>query len=101
MNAKAVVLGRKLIEQERELNDRFAERNIDEKLLDELLGEIAETYKVLRYTHLSAHLKTPEILTGEQIAKYNTLRGYSSADPCDNIPEGHDPVMWRRHNDCE
>jgi hypothetical protein len=83
------------------LNDRFAERNIDEKLLDELLGEIAETYRALRHTHLSAHLKTPGILTGEQIEKYNTLRGYSSDDPCENIPAGHDPVMWRRHNDCE
>jgi len=32
---------------------------------------------------------------------YNELRGYSSDDPCENVPEGHDPEMWKRHNNCE
>ena len=100
MNKEAIELGNKLIEYEEELNNRFAERNIDEKILDELLGKISETYKLLRFTHLSAHLKTPSILTENQIKKYNKLRGYSSDDPCVNIPKGHDPVMWRRHNNC-
>ena len=101
MHTEAVELGHKLIEYERELNNRFAERNIDEKGLDELLTKISETYKSLRYTHLSAHLKTPGILTEAQIKNYNKLRGYSSDDPCANMPEGHDPVMWRKHNNCD
>jgi len=53
----------------------------------------------LRYIHLSTHLKTPEILSKAQIGKYNGLRGYS-ADPCANIPAGHDADMWRKHNKC-
>ena len=101
MNKEAVALGNKLIEYEEELNNRFAARNIDGKMLDELLGKISETYKSLRFTHLSAHLKTPSILTEDQIKKYNELRGYSSDDPCVNIPKGHDPVMWRKHNNCD
>jgi Spy/CpxP family protein refolding chaperone len=101
MHKEAIALGHKLIEYEKELNDRFAERNIDEKVLDQLLTKISETYKSLRYTHLSAHLKAPGILTEAQIKKYNKLRGYSSDDPCANIPEGHDPVMWRKHNNCD
>jgi len=101
MNKEAIELGNKLIEYERELNNRFAERNIDEKMLDGLLGKISETYKSLRFTHLSAHLKTPSILTESQIKKYNKLRGYSSDNPCVNIPKGHDPVMWRKHNNCD
>ena len=101
MQKKAIGLGNKLIEYEEELNNRFAERNIDEKILDELLGKISETYKSLRFAHLSAHLKTPTILTENQIKKYNKLRGYSSDDPCVNIPKGHDPVMWRKHNNCD
>jgi len=101
MNKEAIALGNKLIEYEKDLNNRFAERRIDEKVLDELLTEISETYKSLRHTHLSAHLKTPSILTEGQIQKYNVLRGYSSGDPCANIPEGHDPVMWRKHNNCD
>ena len=24
----------------------------------------------------------------------------NSADPCDRVPDGHDPVMWRMHNGC-
>ena len=101
MNKEAIALGNEFIAYERELNKRFAERNIDEKVLDELLTKISETYKSLRYTHLSAHLKTPGILTEDQIKKYNTLRGYSSEDPCINVPKGHDPVMWRKHNNCD
>jgi hypothetical protein len=101
MNKEAIRLGNELIEYEEELNNRFAERNIDEKTLDELLGKISEIYKSLRFTHLSAHLQTPNILTENQIKKYNKLRGYSSDDPCENIPKGHDPVMWRKHNNCD
>jgi len=100
MNNEAIELGNKFIEYEKELNSRFAERNINEKVLEELLIKISETYKSLRYTHLSAHLKTPGILSEDQIKKYNKLRGYSSDDPCGNIPQGHDPVMWRKHNNC-
>jgi hypothetical protein len=101
MNKKAIRLGNKLIEYEEELNNRFVERNIDEKILDDLLEKISETYKLLRFVHLSAHLKTPTILTESQIKKYNKLRGYTSDDPCENIPKGHDPVMWRKHNNCD
>ena len=101
MNKEAVRLGNKLIEYEEELNNRFAERDIDEKILEELLRKISETYKSLRFTHLSAHLQTPGILSATQIEKYNKLRGYSSDDPCENIPKGHDPVMWRKHNNCD
>ena len=101
MEQEAVQLGKRLIEYEEELDSRFADRNIDEEVLDELLGKISATYKSLRFTHLSAHLKTPDILTEEQINKYNILRGYSSGDPCINVPKGHDPVMWRKHNNCD
>ena len=101
MKKEAITLGNKLIEYEKDLNNRFAERIVDEKVLDELLTKISKTYKSLRYTHLSAHLKTPSILTEDQIEKYNKLRGYSSDDPCANIPVGHDSVIWRKHNNCD
>jgi hypothetical protein len=31
---------------------------------------------------------------------YNKLRGYSN-DPCQNIPEGHNVEMWKKHNGCK
>jgi len=100
MKKQAIPLGLGLIELERRLNNHFANRTITDNLLHELLGEIVQVRKKLRYTHLSAHLKTPDILTHEQITLYNELRGYSSNNPCKNIPEGHDPAMWKKHNNC-
>jgi Spy/CpxP family protein refolding chaperone len=101
MKKQAIPLGLKLIELERKLNNHFANKAIDENLLHDLLEQIAQVQKRLRYEHLSTHLKTPAILTAEQIKQYNKLRGYSLDDPCKNIPKGHDPEMWRRHNNCQ
>ncbi len=100
MKKQAIPLGLELIELERKLNNHFANRTITDNLLHELLGEIVQVRKKLRYAHLSAHLKTPNILTPEQITLYNELRGYSSNNPCKNIPEGHDPAMWKKHHNC-
>ena len=100
MKQAAIPLGLELIGLERELNNHFADRTITDELLDELLDKIAQVRKKLRYVHLSTHLKTPSILTPEQIALYNQMRGYSSEDPCKNIPKGHDPEMWKRHHNC-
>ncbi|MBT8328528.1 MAG: Spy/CpxP family protein refolding chaperone [Desulfofustis sp.] len=100
MRGQAIELGTTLIDLERELNSQFAEGTINEKLLRDLLEQIAQVRAQLRFVHLSTHLKTPDILTTEQIARYNELRGYSSDDPCTNIPAGHNPEMWKKHNNC-
>lgn len=100
MNTQAVQLGYELIALERELDSHFANRTIDERILRDLLDRIARTYGELRFIHLSAHLRTPDILSRAQIEQYNKLRGYTTDDPCLNIPEGHDPEMWKKHHNC-
>jgi hypothetical protein len=55
----------------------------------------------LRFVHLSRHLETPGLLTPDQIARYAALRGYADGDRCADVPAGHDPAMWRRHNGCD
>jgi hypothetical protein len=40
-----------------------------------------------------------QYLKPEQIKRYNILRGYAE-DPCQNIPAGHNPEMYRRHMGC-
>jgi len=100
MKQEAIPLGLELIELERELNNHFADRTITDALLRQILQRIAQVHRQLRYVHLSAHLNTPDILKAEQITLYNKLRGYSSEDPCENIPKGHDPEMWKKHNNC-
>jgi len=101
MKKVAVQEGEKLIRLERELNDHFANRTINDKLLRELLARIEDTRKKLRYVHLSAHLRTPAVVSEKQVKLYNKLRGYSNDDPCENIPEGHNEEMWRKHNNCQ
>lgn len=101
MQSKAIPLGNELIKLERKLNDSFANRTITNKLLDQQLEGIYQVTKKLRYVHLVAHLAAQNILTPQQIDKYNQLRGYSAADPCKHIPEGHDPEMWKKHNNCK
>ncbi len=100
MKQEAISLGLELIELERELSNHFANRTITDELLRQILQGIAQVHRQLRYVHLSAHLNTPDILKSEQITLYNKLRGYSSGDPCENVPKGHDPEMWKKHHNC-
>ena len=100
MKKSAVPLGERLIELEKAMDGSFSDKSINSESLKSHLTEIANVTAELRFVHLSAHLKTPEILTSEQIEKYNRLRGYGKGDPCKNIPEGHDPALWKKHNNC-
>lgn len=100
MQARAIEQGETLIRLERELEQGFRNQTITEETLKSKLGEIAMSLGQLRYIHLSTHLKTPELLSPEQIARYNSLRGYSE-NPCARPPEGHDRAKWRAHNNCE
>lgn len=67
----------------------------------DLIDSAAAARAELRFIRLSRHLETPSLLTTAQIARYSDLRRYGTADPCTNVPEGHGPDMWRRHNKCE
>ena len=101
MKSKAIKQGEKLITLEQELERLFKSRSITDATLRSSLNNISEARKELRYIHLATHLKTPKILSAAQIKKYNMLRGYSNPNPCANMPEGHDPEMWRKHNGCK
>jgi hypothetical protein len=100
MQQKAIPLGKKLIKYERDLNLAFSKRTIDSKSLAKKLAHIANIRSDLRFVHLKSHLMSLPILSKKQLVQYNILRGYSSADPCKKIPNGHDPKMWRMHNNC-
>ncbi len=101
MKALAMAQGERLIALELALEKHFQQRTIDDTVLRASLAKIAEARRELRYIHLATHLKTPNILTPHQIKKYNSLRGYGTADPCANVPKGHDAKMWRKHNGCD
>ncbi len=101
MKSRAQQLGHELIKLEAELNSDFANRAVTKENLRNKLSAIEKVRGELRYVHLVTHLETPSILSPMQIARYNTLRGYSNDDPCKNIPKGHDKTMWLKHNGCK
>lgn len=100
LKIKAIAEGKKLIELERQLGTGFRDKSISDSKLRQLLDQISNSRSNLRYIHLSTHLTTPPLLTSKQIARYNKLRGYGGDDPCANVPEGHDPKMWKKMNNC-
>lgn len=94
MTAQAKPLGEKLVALETELDRQFASGAITDRSLRELLAQIAETRRDLRYTHLATHFKTPPLLTARQTAAYNSLRGYAPAAPAKapaKAPSGASP----------
>lgn len=99
MQTEAIAAGARLIETEEAIETAFRAGGLDDARLRSLIAQAETARAELRFIHLSRHLSTPPLLSADQIARYNSLRGYGS-DPCTNVPEGHDAEMWRRHNNC-
>ncbi|MEM7689042.1 MAG: Spy/CpxP family protein refolding chaperone [Pseudomonadota bacterium] len=102
MKRSALTTGDKFIAAEKALNDAFVRGGVEQAELENLVSEAGKQRAALRLVHLATHLKTLPVLTDEQVERYSALRGYTdqSNDPCASVPEGHDPVMWKKHNGC-
>jgi hypothetical protein len=90
MSAAARPLGVEILAAERRLDEAFASGSILVDMLRAQTAGIGELQGRLRAVHLAAHLETHALLSPEQIARYDTLRGYSS-----DAGPAHD---HRRHN---
>ena len=80
MKAETIPLGSSLISQERDLNNDFANRTVTLANLETTTQRIGATQAALRAAHLKYHLSTVAILTPEQVARYNELRGYKAEE---------------------
>ena len=78
MQADAIRWGKALIDKEQELDRRFASNAITPEELRSLLEQIGKLQAKVRRAHLSAHLQQRAVLSSEQVAKYDSLRGYRS-----------------------
>ena len=99
MRTQAIAAGERFVAAERALDTAFTGAVPDAATLERLVRDAGIARAQLRLVHLAAHLRTTPLLTDEQVERYGVLRGYAD-DPCDAVPEGHDPEMWRRHNGC-
>jgi Spy/CpxP family protein refolding chaperone len=88
MHQEAVRLGNLLIAQESELDRLFADREIDVPRLQRIVQAIAQFQGELRITHLQAHMDMKHILSPDQIAQYDALRGYRANGQAD-APSPH------------
>jgi hypothetical protein len=83
MQARAVALGRQLVDEERRLDELFARRAITVEALRASLQRIGALQAEIRATHLQAHLEQTALLSPHQVSRYAALRGYGQA------PEAH------------
>jgi len=88
MRQRALSIGRQIVEAERTLDRAFANAAIEPATLRSQVGTVAALQGELRAAHLEAHLAQRALLTPEQIAQYDMLRGYRGS------PAPHDT---RRH----
>jgi Spy/CpxP family protein refolding chaperone len=76
MQARAIMLGKELVQEERALDCLFASRTVSSETLENVLARIGRLQGQVRRVHLDAHLKQTALLTSAQIDKYDRLRGY-------------------------
>ena len=78
MSLKAVNLGKQLVQKEQLLDSRFADANISDVDLGQLVTDISILYGKIRGVHLQAHLAERALLTADQLTRYDALRGYQA-----------------------
>lgn len=81
MRKSAVRLGREIVKKERALDQAFVRANISGESLRREIMELGRLWAELRLVHLKAHLAQKKILSAEQVARYDRLRGYGSGAP--------------------
>ena len=87
MQARAIPLGKELVEEERALDRLFASRAVNSQSLAQALARIGRLQGQVRQVHLDAHVEQTALLTPPQVEKYNRLRGYGMTGE----PETHQP----------
>ena len=78
MHREAVHLGALVVDKEKELDHLFATQAINADTLRSLTKQIAQLHGDLRLVHLQAHVEMKQLLSREQIDKYDALRGYTT-----------------------
>lgn len=74
--AEARALGAKLVEAEREVERLFRSGSVDRELLSKAVAQAAALQGEYRLSHLETHRRLRPLLSDEQVARYDALRGY-------------------------
>jgi Spy/CpxP family protein refolding chaperone len=79
MESRAKELGQRIVRIEEEMNTAFRQGLVNEKSIKDDAEQIGRLRGRLRAVHLSAHLKTKEILSKEQRDLYKILRNVGNS----------------------
>ncbi len=77
MREAASAIGAETIDRETELDRQFAEGKAEPATVARLTAAIGALQAELRAVHLNAHIAQRALLSTEQIAHYDMLRGYA------------------------
>lgn len=86
MASDAARLGKRIVQKEAELEALYASRTADSDNTRGVVRELAALQAEFRLAHLDAHLAMRQVLSPQQIAAYDRLRGYDGTKPSN---EGH------------
>lgn len=87
--SKARDIGEQLIAAERALDTAFALKKIDVQRITELTQRIGALQATLRAEHLQTHFQQTSLLNVQQVASYQTLRGYDKPSAAGSHQHAH------------
>jgi len=79
MQSEAKPLGEQVVALEKALGEAFAAQTVDESALAAQVEALGKRMAQLREIHLRAHIRMRAVLTPQQVARYQELRGYATA----------------------
>ena len=82
-------IGAEIVALERELDTLYAERRATKDTVEALSAKLGLTYGRYRAAHLTTHIEATRLLTVEQVARYDVLRGYGSGGAANQHQHQH------------
>ncbi|MFN4283860.1 MAG: Spy/CpxP family protein refolding chaperone [Alphaproteobacteria bacterium] len=89
MQAEAKAIGAEIVAAEQALDRSFTGNGLDKAELAQRSEELGRLYGRYRAAHLKAHLDMKALLSPQQIALYDNLRGYSQNAPSPSPHRSH------------
>ena len=77
--SEARAIGKKLVEAERSLEQLFRSGTVPQAALAEAVAKAAALHGEFRLSHLETHRRMRPLLSEEQVARYDALRGYAAS----------------------
>jgi uncharacterized membrane protein/Spy/CpxP family protein refolding chaperone len=87
MSNSAQAIGRQIVAKETELEALFSGHKANAENVGPIVEELGKLQASFRLAHLNAHMAMVQVLKPQQIAQYDSIRGYSAPSPPGH--EGH------------